>query len=190
MVEIEKIASDRYRLRAHGQMMMLSAQDLCELFDWLRGGARLDLLQSEARAAMQTSTIYLANGEQASAHVNGISFENGSGSVFVQGRDIKVMPLPSPWSFAWSEVVTVKRNDGSPFEIAQDPIQVSEKTAIIDRGEETTLYFLRDPAGAWREMTEQELERERRAWEADEKDMAQIRRAWRAYRNEGLGERG
>ena len=39
-------------------------------------------------------------------------------------------------------------------------------------------------------MTELELERERRAWESDEKDIAQIKREWRDYRNEGLGERG
>src|SRR5437763_1469185 len=91
----------------------------------------------------ETATIHLANGEQASTNVNGISPEDGSGYVFVHGREIKVMPLHSPWSFDWAEVITIKLNDGSTFEIVLDPIQLSEKTAIIDRGEET-IYLLRD----------------------------------------------
>ena len=136
----------------------------------------------------ETSTVHLMNGEQISAAVNGISPEDGSGYVLVHGRDIKVMPLPSPWHFDWAEVITIKRNDGSTFEIILDPIQLNEKTAIIDRGEET-IYLLCD-AGSWREMSEEELARERRAREADEKDIAQIKREWREYRNEGLGERG
>ncbi len=136
----------------------------------------------------ETSTVHLANGEQVRRNINGISPENGSGYVLVHDRDIKVMPLPSPWYFDWAEVLTVKRNDGSTFEIVLDPIQLSEKTAIIDRGEET-IYLLCD-ASTWREMSEEELARERRAWEADAKDSAQIKREWRDYRNEGLGERG
>ncbi len=34
MAEIEKIASDRYRIRAHGQIITLSAQDLLDLMDY------------------------------------------------------------------------------------------------------------------------------------------------------------
>ncbi|HET8851702.1 MAG TPA: hypothetical protein VFN02_04190 [Ktedonobacteraceae bacterium] len=136
----------------------------------------------------ETSTVHLANGEQVRRNVNGISPEDGSGYVLVHDRDIKVMPEPSPWHFDWAEVITIKRNDGRTFEIVLDPIQLSEKTAIIDRGEET-IYLLCD-ASTWREMSEEELARERRAWEADEKDIAQIKREWREYRNEGLGERG
>ena len=131
----------------------------------------------------ETSMIYLANGEQASAEVNGLSLEDGSGYVFVHGREIKVMPLQAPWSFAWSEVVAIKRNDGSTFETALTPVQISEKTAIIDQGTET-VYILFD-AGVWREMTEQDLEQERRAWSADMADMEQIKREWREYRTEG-----
>jgi hypothetical protein len=33
-LEIEKIAQDRYRLRAHGQIITLSAQDLLDTMDW------------------------------------------------------------------------------------------------------------------------------------------------------------
>ena len=136
----------------------------------------------------ETSTIHLANGEQVLANVNGISPKDGSGYVMVHRREVKVMPLPTPWSFDWAEMITVTRNNGSTFETVLDPIQLSEKTAIIDRGEET-VYLLCE-ASAWREMTEQELERERRAWSEDAKDIAQIKREWREYRNEGLGERG
>ena len=136
----------------------------------------------------EISTIYLANGEQVSAVVNGISPEDGSGYVLIDGREIKVMPLHMPWPFDWVEVLTIKRNDGSTFETVLDPLQLSEKVLIIDQGDEE-VHILLD-AGTWREMTEIELEQERRAWAADMKDMQQIKDEWRAYRNEGLGDRG
>lgn len=128
----------------------------------------------------ETSVIHLANGEQALANVNGISLEDGSGHVMIRGREIKVMPLHTPWAFDWSEVLSIKRNDGSTFEIALDPLQLHEKVLIIDQGEEE-VHILLD-AGTWREMTEEELEQERRAWSADMKDMEQIKREWREYR--------
>jgi hypothetical protein len=137
---------------------------------------------------LEASLINLANGEQALADVNGISLTDGSGYVMIHGREIKVMPLSMPWPNDWSEVLTIKRNDGSTFETVLNPLQLSEKTAIIDQGDEE-VHILFD-SGVWREMTEQELEKERRAWESDAKDMAQIQREWREYRNEGLGERG
>jgi len=34
MSDIEKIATDRYRIRAHNQLITLSAQDLRDLYDW------------------------------------------------------------------------------------------------------------------------------------------------------------
>jgi hypothetical protein len=136
----------------------------------------------------EVSTIHLANGEQVEANVNGIEPSDGSGYVMVHGREIKVMPLQQPWTDHWAEVLTIKRNDGSTFEIALDPLQLSEKVLIIDQGDEE-VHLLCD-AGTWREMTDQEYEQERRAWEADAKDMQQIRQEWRAYRDEGLGERG
>lgn len=34
MAEMEKIAADRYRLRARGQLITLSAQDLRDVSDW------------------------------------------------------------------------------------------------------------------------------------------------------------
>ena len=130
----------------------------------------------------ETSTIYLANGEQVQANVNGISLEDGSGSVFVHGRAIKVVPLPSPWAFAWSESITVTRTDGSTFEVALTPDQIAQNTAIIERRNET-ISLLSDN-GVWREMSDQERERERRAWAQDMADLEQIRRAWCAYREE------
>ncbi len=54
---------------------------------------------------------------------------------------------------------------------------------ILDRGDEE-IHILLD-AGIWREMTEEEREREQRAWSADMKDMQQIKEEWRAYRLEG-----
>ncbi len=52
MSEIEKIADDRYRLSAHDQIITLSARDLCDLYNWLRDGARMYNLEAEARAAV------------------------------------------------------------------------------------------------------------------------------------------
>ena len=34
MADIEKIAQDRYRLRAHGQLITVSAGDLLDVMDW------------------------------------------------------------------------------------------------------------------------------------------------------------
>ena len=128
----------------------------------------------------EISMIHLANGEQALANVNGISLEDGHGYVLIDGREIKVMPLHTPWAFDWAEVLTIKRNDGSTFETVLDPLQLSEKVLIIDQDDEE-VHLLQD-AGTWREMTEQELVQERRAWSADMADMEQIKREWREYR--------
>ena len=125
------------------------------------------------------STIYLANGEQVQANVNGLSLEDGSGSVFVHGRTIKVVPLSSPWTFAWSEAITITRRDGSTLEVALTPVQIAEQAAIIDQGNET-ISLLSDN-GVWREMSDQEREHERRAWAQDLADMEQIRCEWCAY---------
>ena len=51
-IEIEKIADNRYRLRAHGHILTVSAQDLLDLVEHLRQGARLYNLETEARAAV------------------------------------------------------------------------------------------------------------------------------------------
>src|SRR5258708_22409278 len=88
------------------------------------------------RTEPETSTIHLADGQEITASVNGFSPEDGSGYVLIDGREIKVMPLSVPWTWEWSEVLTVKRNDGSTFEIALDPLQLSEKTTIVDHGDE------------------------------------------------------
>src|SRR5258708_36748023 len=70
----------------------------------------------------ETSTIYLANGEQASANVNGISLEDGSGYVFVHGREVKVMPLPASWrSLGYGEVVSITLQTGKGFNTVLHP---------------------------------------------------------------------
>ncbi len=47
-IEVEKIADDRYRLRAHDHIITLSARDLCDLFT----GTRMYNLEMEARTAV------------------------------------------------------------------------------------------------------------------------------------------
>jgi hypothetical protein len=156
---------------------------------------------------VETSTIYLANGEQVSAHVNGIS-PDGSGYVLVDGREVKVMPLAAPYKFlGYGEVVTIHLQDGKPFVAVLQPQEYEHHVANIDIGE-SDLALLRahnpgdiitsgestfitavyeQATGQWREMTDEEYEKERRAWSEDMKDQAQIRREWREYRDEGTG---
>ena len=94
----------------------------------------------------ETATIHLANGEQASANVNGISPIDGSGYICVHGREIKVMPLHLPWSFDWAEVIIIKSNDSSTFEIALDPIQLSTGYHMYMLFSKTLMRTL---CGAW-----------------------------------------
>src|SRR2546421_7558976 len=79
----------------------------------------------------------------------------------IHGREIKVMPLHTPWAFDWAEVLTIKHTDGSTFETVLNLLQLGEKMAIVDQGDEEIHILLDKEARTWREMTEQELERDR-----------------------------
>jgi hypothetical protein len=141
----------------------------------------------------ETSTIYLANGEQVDTQVNGISPEDGSGYVLVHGREVKVGPLPDTWSaLGYGEIVSITLQTGEVIEAVLSPEEYLKHVAYLYRNVQidATICLLDERSGAWREMTDQEYEKDRRTWEADEKDSAQIKREWREYRNEGLGERG
>ncbi len=48
-MEVEKIAADRYRLRSHGHIMTLNAQDMLTIMDYSLRWAKQ--LEAEARAA-------------------------------------------------------------------------------------------------------------------------------------------
>jgi hypothetical protein len=153
----------------------------------------------------ETSTIYLANGEQASANVNSISLEDGSGYVFVHGREVKVMPLPASWrSLGYGEVVSITLQTGKVFNTVLQPQEYQHHVAWIDtseselarikahhpgdiitNGESTTIIAVYEQeTGLWREMTDEEYEKERRAWSEDMKDMEQMKREWREYRED------
>jgi hypothetical protein len=151
----------------------------------------------------ETSTIYLANGEQASAAVNGISLSDGSGYVLVHGREVKVMPLAAPYrELGYGEIVSITLQNGRVFNTVFQPQEYEHHVAwvdigesdlalirahnpgdIITSGESATIIAVYDQEpGQWREMTDQEYEKERRAWSEDMKDMEQIKREWREYR--------
>src|SRR5437868_785524 len=86
--------------------------------------------------APETSTIYLANGEQAQAEVNGVSLEDGSGYVFVHGREIKVGRLASPYEFlGYGEVLTIHLQTGKTFVAVLQPQEYEHHVANIDIGE-------------------------------------------------------
>ena len=143
--------------------------------------------------SLETSMIYLANGEEAHANVNGISLEDGSGFVMVHGREIKVGPLPDTWSALGSgEIVSIALQTGETISTVLTPEEYAIHVAYLYRNEsiEATICLFDTDSGAWREMTDPEYEQERRAWSDDLKDMTQIRQEWRDYRDEGLGERG
>jgi hypothetical protein len=149
------------------------------------------------------SMIYLADGEQTGAEVNGLSPEDGSGYVLVHGREVKVTPLPAPWrGQGYGEIVSVTLQSGKVFNTVLQPQEYEHHVAWIDTsegglalvrahnpgdiitsGESTTIIAVYDQAiGQWREMTGEEYEKERSAWSADMKDMQQIRREWQEYR--------
>ncbi len=50
-MDIEKIATDRYRVRAHNQIITLSSQDLLELMAY--GQLHASELEQEAKAAIR-----------------------------------------------------------------------------------------------------------------------------------------
>lgn len=136
----------------------------------------------------ETSTIYLANGEQVSANVNGISPEDGSGYVLVHDREVKVGPLPDTWrALGYGEIVSVTLQTGESIETVLLPEEYGNHVAYLYRKTsiEATICVLDEGSSAWREMTDQEYEKERRAWSADMKDIEQIKREWHEYRNEG-----
>ncbi len=141
----------------------------------------------------ETSTVYLTNGEQVQANVNGINPSDGTGYVMVHGREVKVGPLPDVWrSLGYGEIVTITLQTGEVIKAVLSPEDYLKHVAYIYRNEniEPTICVFDESRNAWREMREQEYEKERRAWSEDMKDQAQIKREWREYRNEGLGERG
>src|SRR5947209_11461782 len=68
MIEVEKIATDRYRVRSHGQLITLSAQDMRELNDW----CLLHMRELEQEAAQEPAPDWKAIEAQAQADLEAI----------------------------------------------------------------------------------------------------------------------
>ena len=118
-----------------------------------------------------TSMIYLANGRQLITNVNGISPEDGSGYAIVQGREIKVAPLPDIWSaLGYGEIVAITLQNGEVAEAVLTPDGYTNHVAYLSPDESSSATICVFDQGAWREMTDQEYEQERRAWSEDTKD--------------------
>lgn len=123
---------------------------------------------------LNLSTIYLADGTTVEAEVNGISLKDGSGYALLPGlREIKVKPLEGPWSGHYAEEIIIKRNDGTAIKIALTPFQRIEQSTIITIREQD-IYILRDN-GIWREMTDDEREAYRIAWQAMKRLRVRVR---------------
>ena len=132
-----------------------------------------------------TSTIYLANGGRLIATVTGISPEDGSGYVMVQDRAIKVSPLPDAWSaMGYGEIVAITLQTGEVIEAVLTPDGYTNHVAYLspDESSDATICLFDRQSGTWREMTEQECEKERRAWSEDAKDRQQSKQVWQEYR--------
>lgn len=135
--------------------------------------------------SLETTMIYLANGEQARANINGISLEDGSGYALVQGREMKVAPLPDTWSgLGYGEIVSIALQNGKRLETVLTPDDYMKHVAYLYQGDSVEATICVFEQGAWREMTDQEYEQERRAWSEDMKDQQRIRDQWRAYRDD------
>lgn len=109
----------------------------------------------------ETSTIYLANGEQVSAAVNGISSEDGSGYVLMQDREVKVGPLPDTWrALGYGEIVSITLQTGEVIEAVLTAEENVKHVAYLYRDEssEATICLFDEGSGAWREMTDEEYE--------------------------------
>jgi len=124
----------------------------------------------------KTSTIYLANGGHLITAINGISPEDDSGYVTVQGRELKVMPLPDLFRYlGYGEIVSITLQNGEVIEAVLAPEEYQHHVAYLylNEGIEATICLFDEGSGTWREMTDQEYEQERRAWSEDMKDMQQ-----------------
>jgi hypothetical protein len=114
--------------------------------------------------------IYLANGEQVSANVNGIS-PDGSGYVLVDGREVKVGPLPDTWhALGYGEIVAITLQTGEVINTVLTPdeyqkhvawvdvgairraaVRLREPGAIIAESEERIIAVFDQAIGQWRE---------------------------------------
>ena len=122
----------------------------------------------------ETRMIYLANGRQLITNVNGISPEDGSGSAMVQGREIKVAPLPDAFSaMGYGEIVAITLQGGEVIEAVLAPGEYTNHVAYLyfDESSDATMCLFDRQSGTWREMTDEEYETERRAWSEEMKNM-------------------
>ncbi len=125
-----------------------------------------------------TSTIYLANGGRLIATVTGISPEDGSGSVLVHDREIKVSPLPDEWrAMGYGEIVAITLHTGEVIEAVLTPDGYTNHVAYLspEESSEAMICLFDKRSGTWREMTAQEYEKERRAWSEEAKDRPHIK---------------
>jgi hypothetical protein len=124
------------------------------------------------------------------------------GYVLVHRRNVKVAPLPDTWSaLGYGEIVPIALQSGETINAVLTPdeyqhhvawvdvgairraaVRLSEPGAIITESEERITAIFVQSSGAWREMTDEEYEKEHRAWSEDMKDLESIKREWREYR--------
>jgi hypothetical protein len=134
------------------------------------------------------SLIYLADGREIRAET---PFAE-SGPIHFEGRTMTVERFAPPYEFlGYGELVRVKLK-GKLWGFILRPEEYRHHVArlYLDNISDPILILLDADTREWREMTDEESALERRAWEADMKDMTQIEREWRNYRNEGLGTAG
>lgn len=135
------------------------------------------------------SLVYLADGREIRVEVPGFS---DMGTIEFEGRTMTVERLAPPYEFlGYGEVVHVKLK-GKLWGFVLRPEEYRHHVArlYLDNSYDPIRILLDTDTREWREMTNEESALERRAWEAEMKDMAHIEREWRDYRNAGLGNAG
>src|SRR5215470_9989884 len=98
----------------------------------------------------KTSTIYLANGGHLITAITGISPEDDSGYVTVQGREIKVAPLPDAWSaINYGKVVSITLQNSEVIEAVLAPEGYTNHVAYLysDESVEATICLFDEGSG-------------------------------------------
>jgi len=154
-----------------------------------------------------TYPVYLADGRRIRADISDVAGQTPV--IEYDHHTIPVAPLAPPYdTLGYGEIVSIALASGRNWQAVLQPQEYQYHVASLDTpssetvrahnagdvitdGKDSTITAVYDQTiQAWREMTDAEYERERRAWDEDAKDMEHIRQEWHEYRNEGLGSAG
>lgn len=132
-----------------------------------------------------THLVYLADGQELQTEVT--LADNEHGTIELAGSTIPVDRLAEPYSFlGYGQLVEIAVQTGEPFSTTLQPEEYHNHYAYIQVSETEFISALYDSqAGLWRELTDAEYAQDRKAREADERDMQHIAKEWHDYAHAG-----